>query len=108
MTNIFNTGTKEVTSLAVVSDGMDFLSDVIGGCYFADEVTTEDMPEGCDFAMTDEDVRWWTRWAEREQAIIDAANEIGEEAIEGITRLSMQYSDFEELQYAEEKFLGLA
>lgn len=107
-TKIYNTETNEVVELTLMSDGQDFLADVIGGCDQAGGWASEDMPESAEFAMTSEELAWWEDWAEREQVILDRANEIGEEAIEKLSELAMDYGhDMETLQVEEEKFLGI-
>ena len=107
-TKIYNTETNEVVELTLMSDGQDFLADVIGGCYQAGKWASEDMPENAEFAMTSEELAWWEDWAEREQRILERANEIGEEAIEKLCELARDYGhDMEILQVEEEKYLGL-
>ena len=107
-TKIWNIDTHEMTELTLMSDGLNFLDDVIGGCNQDGMFYTEDMPEEADFAMDSENLAWWEDWAEREQVILDRANEIGEEAIEKIAELAMDYGhDMEMLQVEEEKFLGI-
>ena len=107
-TKIWNIDTHEMTELTLMSDGLNFLDEVIGGCDQDGMFYTEDMPEEADFAMDSENLAWWEDWAEREQVILDKANEIGEEAIEKLSELAMDYGhDMEMLQVEEEKFLGI-
>lgn len=106
-TKIYNTDTRETVELSLVNDGQDFLFEVISGCDQQGNWASEDMPENAEFAMNDSDLEWWTRWAEREQAILDKANEIGEDATNELCRLADEYSDMEDLQTAEEKYLGI-
>ena len=99
-TKIWNIDTHEMTELTLMSDGLNFLDEVIGGCDQDGMFYTEDMPEEADFAMDSENLAWWEDWAEREQVILDKANEIPE--------LAMDYGhDMEMLQVEEEKFLGI-
>jgi len=103
-TKIFNTTTKETVELEVISDGQDFLADVIGGLGIYDNDVDD-----ADFAMDDDDLAWWKVWAEREQRILDKANELGEEAIQAISELAEQYGhDMDVLQDREEEYLGIA
>lgn len=107
-TKIFNTDTNEVVELQVLTDGQDFLAEVIGGCDQEGKWASEDMPDSADFAMSDIELSWWERWAEREQRIIDKSQEMGEDAINAIVDLVDLYgSDMEALQDAEEEFLGI-
>ena len=107
-TRIWNTETGEMVELQVISDGQDFLADVIGGCDQTGEWASEDMPEEAEFAMDSDDLGWWERWADREQAILDRTNELGEDAIQAICDLAGEYGfDMELLQEKEEEFLGL-
>lgn len=106
MTKIFNTDTNEVVELQVVSDGQDFLAEVIGNSDQQGHWLTE--RDDADFEMDEADCAWWERWAEREQAILDKANEMGEPAIEKLCELAGEYGhDFEELQDKEEEYLGI-
>ena len=108
MTVIYNTDTKSIVKLQVISDGQDFLADVIGGCDQGGTWASVDMPENADFAMSGEELEWWEKWAEREQRILDRANEIGEAAVEKLCELASIYgNDFELLQDKEEEFLGI-
>lgn len=105
---IYDTQAKTITKLELISDGQDFLSDVIGGCNQDGCYYTEDMPDEADFAMDSQTLAWWEDWAEREQVILDTANEIGEEAIERLCELAGEYGhDMEALQVEEEKYLGI-
>lgn len=106
-TKIYNTDTKEIVELSVISDGQDFIGEVIGQCNTDGMFYAEDMPETAEFAMDAESVSWWERWAEREQAILDKANEVGEEAIQAICDLANEYDDMELLQDKEEEYLGI-
>lgn len=107
-TTIYNTDTKELVKLEVISDGQDFLAEVIGGCDQEGKWASEDMPEGADFAMDEMEMSWWERWAEREQRILDRANELGEAAIQRICELADDYGhDMELLQDEEEEYLGI-
>lgn len=107
-TKIFNTDTNEVITLRVMSDGQDFLAEVIGGCDQEGKWASEDMPNGADFAMNDIELSWWERWAEREQRILDKTEELGDEAQQAIAGLAADYgNDLELLQDKEEEYLGI-
>ena len=106
-TRIFNTTDQTITTLSLITDGQDFLFDVIGnsdgdGRWYTDR-------DDADFAMNEDDLAWWTRWAEREQVINDTAQGMGEDAINGICQLASEWGhDFEVLQDKCEEYLGLA
>ena len=107
-TKIFNTTTKETVELELLSDGIDFLADVIGGCDQECRYVSEDMDTDARFAMDDEDLGWWIRWTEREQRILDKTEELGDEAQQAIAGLAAEYgSDLELLQDKEEEYLGI-
>lgn len=106
-TRIYNTDTKEIAELSVISDGQDFLMEVIGGCNQGGMYYSDDMPDYADFAMDCENLEWWTRWAEREQRINDMAQERGEEAINAIAKIAADNSDMEYAQDLEEEYLGI-
>ena len=107
-TKIYNTDTKEIIELRLVSDGVNFLDDVIGGCNQDGMFYAEDMPEEADFAMDAENLGWWERWAEREQRILEESQSRGEDAIQAMCDLATKYGhDMELLQDKEEEYLGL-
>lgn len=108
-TRIYNTDTKQVVELECLSDGQDFLADVIGGCDQDGRYASVEMPDDADFAMGSEDLGWWRDWATREERILDKANEIGEEAIKKLCELGGEYGyDLGLLQDKEEEFLGIS
>ena len=103
MTTIYNTSTNEKVELELISNGMDFLPDVMGGCGLE-----RSARDDADFDLDDDDAAWWLRWAEREQRIIDRAEELGEEADMILCGLAAEYGhDMELLQDMEEKALGI-
>lgn len=103
MTTIYNTTTKELMEAEVIANGMDFLQDVMGNCGLV-RSTMDDV----DFELDAEDSAWWLRWAEREQRILDTAEEMGEMATDMLVELSAQYGeDLELLQDMEERALGI-
>lgn len=107
-TRIYNTDTKEITELEVITDGQDFLAEVIGGCDCKGEWASADMPDDANFAMSSEELEWWERWAEREQAINDRIEELGDDAQHAVAGLAADYGyDMELLQEKEEEYLGI-
>lgn len=103
MTTIYNTTTKELIEAEVVTAGMDFLADVMGGCGLE-----RSERDDADFDLDDDDAAWWLRWAEREQRITDRAEELGEEADMIICGLTAEYGqNMELLQDMEERALGI-
>lgn len=92
MTTIYNTTTKELMEAEVIANGMDCLQDVMGNWGLVMS-TMDDV----DFELDDEDASWWLRWAEREQRIIDTAEEMGERATDMLAELSAQYGEDLEL-----------
>lgn len=107
-TKIYNTDTKTIAELEVITDGQDFLFEVIGGCNQDGMYYTEDMPDYADFAMDTENLEWWIRWAEREQRILDESQSRGEDAIQAMCDLAGEYGyDMELLQDKEEEWLGI-
>lgn len=102
-TKIYNTTTGEIVEAELISDGVNFLFDVMGGSGV--EASERD---DADFDLPDDEVDWWVRWAEREQRILDKANELGEDAINEVAKLADKYGhDFELLQDKEEELLGI-
>lgn len=107
-TKIFNTDTKQTTTLELICDGQDFLAEVIGGCDQQGRYASEDMDTDAAFAVDSDDLAWWERWAEREQRILDKVEELGDEAQQAIAGLAEEYgSDLELLQDKEEEYLGI-
>ena len=106
-TRIWNTDTHEMTELTLMSDGQNFLDEIIGGCNQDGMFYTEDMPEEADFSMHTENLDWWVRWTEREQRINDTAQERGEEAIQAVAKIAADNSDMEYAQDLEEEYLGI-
>ena len=109
MTKILNTTTNETHNIRLVDrdSGADFLSDVIGSMNQSDEwldAIPEDR-EDVEFAMSDEDVRWWERWAEREQRINDEYDKADEAMRE---RISTTYSDYDyDMELPQDKVFEL-
>ena len=103
-TRIYITDKHEVRILSCISDGQEFMADVLGGNNDGSYDTTRSDAE---YEMCEEHYQWWEEWAYREQRILDRANELGEEAIEGISRLGTEYDDLDALHDAQERFLGI-
>ena len=101
-TKIYNTTTNEVVEAEVKIDGQDFLFETMA--QYGVEPSDRDDAE---FELDQEETEWWLRYAEREQGIMDAANEAGEVMLEAIARISAEYSDLEALQDRLEGFLGI-
>lgn len=100
-TRIHNTSTGEIVEATLISNGIDFLFDVMGnsGAKLSER-------EDAEFDLDDYETHWWLRWAEREQRILDKTEELGEEAEGVIAQLAAEYGhDFELLQDKEEEFL---
>ena len=105
MATIFNTTTNTIEEVTLLCDGSDMMNDIIANNDFEGRWMTE---EDADFQMEAGDLDWWKEWARREQRITDMANEIGEEAIDGIAKLGQDYGyDMEVLQDKEEEYLGI-
>jgi hypothetical protein len=95
----------EVKTLWLVSNGNDFLWDVIGNSMSEGDGVS--FGDGTDFEMTEEAYRWWKRWAFREQVILNEVDRLGEWAQNKVSELAGIYSDFDDLQDAEFEALGL-
>ena len=107
-TKIFNTDTKEIVNLELITDGQDFLSDVIAGCDHDGSWAHSEMPDEAQFAMSGEELEWWENWTEREQRINDRIEELGDDAQHAIAGLAADYGyDMELLQEKEEEYLGI-
>lgn len=107
-TMIWNTETHEMSELALISDGQDFLAEVIGGCNQDGCYYTDDMPDEADFAMDTKSLEWWERWTGREQIINDRIEELGDDAQHAVAGLAAEYGhDLELLQDKEEEYLGI-
>ena len=107
-TKIFNTTTGKIHELQLIDrkSGQDFLSDVIGGCNQSDE-WLDGIPDGMDvnYAMDDEQVAWWRRWAEREQRINDALVEADEETRR---KILTTYNDYDwDMELPQDKVFEL-
>ena len=103
-TRIYVTDKYVIMELSVISDGQDFMADMIGE--FDDEGKYYTSHAGSDFEMPSEDFEWWAEWAYREQRILDEANARGEKAIDAISRMSAEYgSDLDALHDAQERYL---
>lgn len=108
-TRIYNTDTFETIELSVITDGQDFLAEVIGGCDCKGEWASAEMPDDANFAMSGEELDWWERWSVREQAILDRVEELGDDAQQMVARLAADYGyDMDLLQGKEEEYLGIS
>lgn len=106
MAKIFNTETKEIVELTLMFEGQDISNEIIGGCNQDGCFNTEDQPDVADWAMDTEGIEWWTRWVEREEAIL-AATDTDEKAAM-IAGLAAEYGhDMEVLQDKSEEALGI-
>ena len=106
-TKIWNIETKTITELQLITDGQNYLDEIIGGCNQDGVFYTDDMPEDADFAMDTENLEWWMRWTEREQRINDTAQERGEDAINAVAKIAADNSDMQYAQDLEEEYLGI-
>lgn len=105
-TKIFDIETNEVHELSLITDGQDFLFEVISNIDPDGHWYTE--RDDAEFEMGSADLAWWTRWAEREQRINAVAQERGEDTIKAICGLADEYGhDLEVLQDRCEEYLGL-
>lgn len=105
MARIWLTDKKKVSEIRCMSDGQDMMCDIIGGNDNEGQYAT--TRDDADFEMPEADFLWWEDWAEREERILRRANELGEEAIDGVARLGTEYCDLDLLHAAQERYLGL-
>lgn len=119
MTTIKNTTTGEILDMACIVEGVDILADVLGGCGVESVALSEDDIEKqikagstntseSAFALEDDEVDWWQRWAEREERITEAYEEAGEEVRKAYEIAISEYGyDMEALQDEQERILGI-
>lgn len=102
MTTIYNTDTGELVEIELINreSGVDFLTDIIANC---GHLMSE--KDGIDFELDGDETSWWTLWAEREQRINDAIDELG--IGDTIPNFYDEYPDLEDAQTAYEKYLGI-
>lgn len=100
-TTIINTSTGESIQAECIVGGVDILADVMGGSGIESDDRGFLLPNA-------DEVEWWERWAEREEAICAAYAEADEdtrrEYEEAICGLGY---DMEALQDAQERVLGI-
>lgn len=105
MARIWITDKEKVSEIRCLADGQDMMCDIIGGNDSEGQYAT--TRDDADFEMSEADFLWWEDWAEREERILDRANEIGEEAVDEVARLGTEYCDLDLLHAAQERYLGL-
>lgn len=99
-TKVRNTTTGEVIELEVIDDGIDFLCDVLGGC--------DCKNDGDAWLLDDEEVRWWSRWCERETRINEAYGRADDATRAAYFDAVSEYCyDMETLQDELERVLGI-
>ena len=100
MTSVKNLTTGEVVELECVVCGIDILADVMGG---------SGVEHGGEhWAMEDDDVLWWTRWAEREERICSAYDEADDDTRRAYEEAIVRWGhDMEALQDEQERVLGI-
>lgn len=106
MTTIKVTDTNEVRTLSLVSNGYDYLADVLGPMTY--EGSGIMVGEDTDFEMSEEAFDWWADWSAREERINEALDNASKETLEEHVRLIDDYcTDMEELQRQECELLGI-
>ena len=106
MVTIYDREFKVTHEAQLLSNGIDFLLDVMIGCGIE---PSSDFDICNDFELNHEETTWWLRWAEREQRILDYVEENGEEAEDIVCKLAMDYGyDLEVLQDKTEEVFGLS
>lgn len=100
MTEIRNTTTDQLVEIECIVDGIDIIADVMGGAGVDHD--------GERFAMAEDEIEWWTRWAAREERIC-GAYEIADASTRKMYEQAIdEYGyDMELLQDAQEQVLGL-
>ena len=99
-TRIKNTTTGEIIELEFISNGIDFLADVLGGCGIDSD---EDG-----WLLDEREVAWWTQWCEREARINEAYG-----TADKATRIEYEQAviefghDYDTLQDVLEEILGI-
>lgn len=100
MTEIRNTTTDELVEIECIIDGIDIIADVMGG--------TGVDHDGEHFAMAEDEIDWWTRWAAREERIADAYGNADASTRVVYEQAISEYGyDMELLQDEQERILGL-
>lgn len=118
-TTIKNISTGEIIETSCTIDGIDILGDVMGSSGIeVTALTDEEIGKlanagntntpGWAYALDDDDVDWWVRWAQREERINAAYEEASKDARAACeAAISELGHDFEALQDAQEAILGL-
>lgn len=99
-TRIKNTDTGEIVELEFISNGIDFLADVLGGCGIDSD---EDG-----WLLDDRDIAWWTQWCEREERITDAYKQADKATRTECEQAVIEFGhDYDTLQDVQEEILGI-
>lgn len=99
-TRIKNTTTGEIIELECLSNGIDFLSDVLGGCGIDSD---EDG-----WLLDERDIAWWTQWCEREERITDAYRQADKATRTEREQAVIEFGhDYDTLQDVQEEILGI-
>ncbi len=100
MTEIRNTTTDELVEIECIIDGTDIIADVMGNSGVDHD--------GEHFAMAEDEIDWWTRWAAREERICDAYESADASTRKMYEQAICEYGyDMELLQDKQEQALGL-
>ena len=98
MAIIKNVTTNETHVITCLADGIDILSDVLGGSGF------ESDDEG--WLLDSEDIEWWSKWAEREERITAAYERADDEVRKACEQAVIEWGyDLGLLQDEQEKIL---
>lgn len=99
-TRIKNTDTGEIVELECLSNGIDFLADVLGGCGIDSD---EDG-----WLLDERDIAWWTQWCEREERITDAYKQADKATRTECEQAVIEFGhDYDTLQDVQEEILGI-
>jgi len=99
-TRIKNTTTGEIIELEFLSNGIDFLADVLGGCGIDSD---EDG-----WLLDERDIAWWTQWCEREERITDAYKQADKATRTECEQAVIEFGhDYDTLQDVQEEILGI-
>lgn len=99
-TRIKNTDTGEIVELEFISNGIDFLADVLGGCGIDSD---EDG-----WLLDERDIAWWTQWCEREERITDAYKQADKATRTECEQAVIEFGhDYDTLQDVQEEILGI-
>ena len=99
-TRIKNTTTGEIIELEFISNGIDFLADVLGGCGIDSD---EDG-----WLLDERDIAWWTQWCEREERITDAYKQADKATRTECEQAVIEFGhDYDTLQDVQEEILGI-